>query len=97
MSRKPIIVCAANRYKDLDIILTGARHWDDIMRSQFDHIKSGAFIPVINHGDFEQGFIDQFGVFHNRVRALKIVKESGQPFDAERNVSEESLYSEGLY
>lgn len=88
--RKPVIVCAANRNKDGHIIC-GARHWDKIMVSQFKQDHIAGFL-------WEQGFIDQFGKFYNRKDAMKVVKESCQPFNADRNGGNgEDLYSEGLY
>lgn len=84
------IVCAACKYND--IIICGVRHWDKIMnkyrKSLNDKIPSGLF---------EQGFVDQFGDFHNRGCASAIVKANGQPFDEDRNGSDTELYSEGLY
>lgn len=85
---KPWMVCAANRNVQGAIIL-GVRHWDKIMLSN----------PLVEiDGEWEQGFIDQFGRFYNRKDAMKAVKASGQPFNAERNSGNgEDLYSEGLY
>ena len=83
-----IIVCAACKFCDL--ILCGARHWDSVMCAQADIIG-------IKGGNEEQGFIDQFGDFHNREEAMKIVKESGQPFNRSRNGGDTILFSEGLY
>ena len=49
-------------------------------------------------GEFEQGFIDQFGRFYDRTAALAVVQFSGQPFNADRNWgSGKLLFSEGLY
>lgn len=91
-----IIVCAAclmqngsNQY-----MMVGPRHWDSTMRNQLLDTR----IP--DDGELtqgEQGFIDQFGDFYNRVDALAIVKTNGQPFNAERNGSDTELFSEGLY
>lgn len=87
------IVCAA--CSDSTIIICGARHWDKIMNRQFDAIKRTN--PDLRSSKFEQGFIDQFGEFLTRKEAMKVVKENGQPFDAERNGDDDELYSEGLY
>ena len=94
MQRKPWIVCAAMQHKDC--IITGARHFDLIMQRQIELYRIAHNNG--NHIKWEQGFIDQFGKFYNRHNAMQIVKESGQPFNAERNSgSGEELYSEGLY
>ena len=82
------IVCAANRVDD--VILCGARHWDNVMRSQADKM-------YLSTTKAEQGFIDQFGNWYDRVEALTLVKLSGQPFHADRNGSTTKLFSEGLY
>lgn len=88
-----IIVSAANKfpYKDGEIIITGARHWDIIMRKTVDAIG-------IDDKMCEQGFINQFGEFLTRKEAMKVVKENGQPFKEERNGKQsKELYSEGIY
>ena len=87
-----VVVAAACCYKK--IILVGARHWDKVMRFQYDCMQSCFKVP---HSQFEEGFIDQFGEFLTREQALAIVKANGQRFDAERNGSTVELYSEGLY
>ena len=86
---KPWMVCAANKNRDTGHIICGARHWDRIMRSQ---------VTVAKGLNWEQGFIDQWGRWYNRKDAMKAVKESGQPFNAERNSGPgDILFSEGLY
>lgn len=90
---RPWIVCAA--IKSGHTIITGARHFDTIMQPHVSIHKDYTDEICIK---WEQGFIDQFGNFYNRKDALQIVKESGQPFNAERNSgSGNELYSEGLY
>lgn len=83
-----IIVCAANRMPD-GHLLVGARHWDSLMCEQADKLG-------YKGGKEEQGFIDQFGVFHTREAAMKIVENNGQvlkrPVD-----TYDTLYSENLY
>ena len=83
-----IVVCAANR-KD-GVIFCGARHCDAVMRKQ-------AEAAGIKLTSAEQGFINQFGEFLTREEAIKVVKESGQPFDIKRNNGDSCLFSEGLY
>ena len=95
-----VIVAAANRYTSCyampeGTLLVGARHWDTLMRSQLRLITQERKLTKPN--EWEQGFINQFGEFRNREEALKIVLESGQPFDKERNRCTMRLYSEGLY
>lgn len=93
LTSKPWIVCAAIR-RNFHII-TGARHWDSIMHNQADAYNAISDAPSKM---WEQGFIDQWGKFYNRKEAMKIVKQSGQPFDEKRNSGNgEDLYSEGLY
>ena len=95
-----VIVAAANRYTfgtnlPEGTLLVGARHWDNVMRQQYKLITRGEKFE--HHNKWEEGFINQFGEFRNREEALKIVLESGQPFDKERNGCTMRLYSEGLY
>jgi hypothetical protein len=83
-----VVVCAAIKVGDL--VITGARHCDKIMRAQ-------AAAAGVSLKSPHQGFIDQFGDFLTREDAMQIVKDNGQPFDIERNGGDTSLFSEGLY
>lgn len=92
------VVCAACRATLVGketIIIAGARHFDSVMRSQilaFDEHLLSQVKP------WEQGFIDQFGVFMDRHEAMRVAKESGQELNFKRNGSDTTeLYSEGLY
>lgn len=94
--RKPWIVCAAIRH--YDIIIAGARHFDPIMHLQINYVNNSITTAIVKPSQWEQGFIDQWGKFYNRQEAMQVVKESGQPFNAERNGGNgNDLYSEGLY
>jgi hypothetical protein len=98
-TNKRVVVCASVRFGDL--ILSGARHFDSVMRTQLKVIGSGdshAGLKLARTlGKKEQGFVDQYGNFINRTDALFIVLKNGQKFDPERNGSETELFSEGLY
>lgn len=87
-----LVVCAANRSLDEDkpeIIVTGARHFDKIMRGIISNLK-------YDYKRWEQGFIDQYGTFLTRDEALELVKENKQALV--RKWSEyDTLYSENLY
>ena len=89
-----VVVCAACRFNG--VILCGARHFDNVMLSQIDHMVEGTK-PSKPDEHWEQGFIDQFGDFLTREEAMAIVKENGQPFNIERNRGDTVLFSEGLY
>lgn len=95
--RVPKIVCAASKFVLKDgntIIVPSARHWDDVM----------AHIVVVLDDKLEpdreeQGFIDQYGEFHDRAQAYKIAEEQGQIV---RRVGGDAincgkLFSENLY
>lgn len=81
------IVCAANRNKET--LLIGVRHWDAHMHKQ---LKLLATKPR----KWEQGFIDQQGVFLTREEAWVVATAAGQII---RRVGgdEGCLYSENLY
>jgi len=91
---EPFIVCAANLFLDWEnnpVIITGARHWDSVMRGQYIRMKD----KIIGK-EVEQGFIDQFGKFYDRKEALLIARESNQVrFELDHNPKE--LFSEMLY
>lgn len=94
-----VVVCAAIRKNGM--IITGARHFDSIMRAQVDAAKE-------TFGGWEQGFIDQYGTFLTREEAWKIADAQGQirrptgwekslqPRDA-RVGDDGFLFSENLY
>jgi len=84
------IVCAAIKQMVTGRIITGARHFDKIMRAQ---IKAADGMK--NWRSAAQGFIDQFGDFLNREEAWKIAEDQGQ---IRRQVSTPgTLFSENLY
>jgi len=85
------VVCAANKYGDLMVL--GARHFDMTMHNQ---IKVSPFMMAVPPASWEQGFIDQRGVFMTREEAWEVAHDAGQIIrrvggDGER------LYSENLY
>lgn len=81
------IVCAANRHRQDGRIICGARHWDKVMRS---HVTDGGF------GNWDQGFIDQFGDWLCREDAWIVAMNQDQ---VRRRVGGDKghLYSENLY
>lgn len=86
-----VVVCAALRVGDQ--IITGARHFDMIMRSQIL-----ARSDALQWGRSEQGFIDQGGSFMNREEAWHVAKEANQIRDDLRlSHIDGTLYSEHLY
>ena len=93
------VVCAAMR-KD-GFIIAGARHFDTVMRVAIKALNLG-------FGNWEQGFIDQKGIFMTREEAWKVADARGQirrptgwePSLEPRkpNVGDEGcLFSENLY
>jgi hypothetical protein len=91
---KVTVVCAACRCPDKGTIFVGPRHFDETMWQVIKLVLDQGYNPAV----FEQGFIDQRGNFLTREEAMRVVRENGQPFNAERNSgSGDELYSEGLY
>lgn len=84
------VVCAANRHMDTDVIVLGARHFDSLMHKTID------MHGYKNH-PFEQGFIDQWGIFMNRQEAYTVAKAANQIRRKTGNIDEPTLYSEDLY
>jgi hypothetical protein len=89
------VVCAACRFGN--IIICGARHFDIVMQSQL-YAMQGVYMPVFS-SMWNQGFIDQYGVFMDRKEAMQVAKKAGQEIDIELGCRGDSktLYSEGLY
>ncbi len=95
---KPWIVCAACRNSKTGLIVTGARHFDRIMRDtinammpahmdQLDYWKEG-------WSDADQGFIDQRGNYYDRDEAYAIAEANGQ---IREHLDCRGLFSENLY
>jgi hypothetical protein len=88
------IVCAANRlvgsYYEI-IMLIAPRHWDATMYDQYDQMNC-KYPPEL----FDQGFMDNFGKWHNRKDALVIARRKNQII-REVGGGETELYSEMLY
>ncbi len=87
-----VVVCAANRYEDT--IILGARHWDTSMHRIGNKLKTVLAHP--SSASWEQGFIDQFGVFMTREEAWIVAEAAGQ---IKYRVGGDGikLYSENLY
>lgn len=68
-----VVVCAANKYGPF--VYTGIRHFCPIMRQNM----SNANIPQLSRIFGEvQGFVDQYGVFMDRIESLQVAKDAGQ-------------------
>jgi hypothetical protein len=90
-NKKQRVVCAAVRFAD-GLIVTGARHFDDIMHRVIDRV---GLATSKDCADAEQGFIDQWGNFIGRHEAFVIASNQEQLL-AEPNVNG-TLFSEDLY
>lgn len=89
------VVSAACRNKDL--IVCAPRHFDRVMHQQ---IKQLSELHNLNGPDikWEQGFVDQHGVFMDRFEALIVATEAGQINTRRRKTApEDRLFSEDLY
>ncbi|MCL6318823.1 hypothetical protein EXT67_21255 [Pectobacterium atrosepticum] len=93
------IVCAANRFELKGggfVVVPGSRHYSPDMAAVIDLIEdklSSRFVA----GE-EQGFIDQWGDYHNRQHALSIALHAGQINTVRKKGSPyDTLFSEDLY
>ena len=85
------IICAAIEY--YGVIVCGPRHFDATMKKVVNELHW-----KVPSSKWQQGFIDQFGEFHNRREAMVIAIAAGQNIDYKRNGGDNrKLYSEGLY
>lgn len=96
------VVCAA-MFKD-DRIITGARHFDKVMRDQMEASEGIAWWK-----NCKQGFINQFGEFLTREEAWVIADKNGQinlydPAGHNKRIAQPAnqgtegiLFSENLY
>ncbi len=93
----PRIVCAAVRGMDNRLVV-GPRHMDQTMRNTIREMTEVTSVRDWFDGA-EQGFIDQFGDFYNRVDAWKVAEAAGQIFARCGGDTTDggTLYSENLY
>lgn len=87
---KRIIVTAANKLED-GLIIVGVRHWCPLMHSMADRLN----LTVKETARAEQGFVDQYGQFLDRVTAKRIAIKNEQPLIGEDWGDE--LFSENLH
>ena len=87
------IVCAANRLDET--IVLGARHFDSRMHATIREMK--ALGDERKWARSEQGFIDQFGNWHDRETALMIAEAANQVRTKTGGANSKELFSEDLY
>ena len=92
-----VVVCAANRIDcEFGEIICGARHFDQIMRKQ---IANKIYLnPEKRGADYEQGFIDQWGLFMTRKEALAVAIAANQiNMRRPKTSPKDQLFSEDIY
>ena len=88
-----LVVCAAMRNRASGLVICGARHFDRHMHAAIN----GSYLPWRRRKQhWEQGFIDNMGVFMTREEALAVARAAGQ---IRRRCGGEDyrLYLENLY
>lgn len=93
-NRQLRLVSAANRYKD--IICAAPRHSCPIMTMTQAMYGGLDILHEYAGDDHEQGFVDQYGTFYNRVEALAMANANGQLLYPDHAPGSD-LFSEGLY
>lgn len=91
------VVCAAIRATDGSVLL-GIRHYSKDMHDQIDARRDGARFR--HRLDPDQGFVDQHGVFMDRIEAYQVAAAANQIVRREEcgyGIDGNKLYSEGLY
>lgn len=89
----PVIVCAANKYGDF--IVPGTRHYSHTMNAVIDLVGLDALHEYAGVDGYDQGFIDQYGTYHDRKTAMRMCKEQGRVL--KDGGSDTILFSEHLY
>jgi len=92
------VVAAANKY--YDTIIVGIRHYCPIMHSVIDnmdkekwkHLKTARGVV----GQYDQGFVDQWGNFMTRKEAGNVVKANGQ-WVRNKDYDPDYLFSEDVW
>ncbi|MBK5570111.1 hypothetical protein [Ensifer sp. SSB1] len=91
------VVSAAIRAADGSVLL-GVRHYSPDMHAQIEQRRDGWKFE--NRLDYDQGFVDQHGVFMSRYEAYAVAEAAGQiryPEACGQGLDGPKLYSEGLY
>ncbi len=90
-----IVVCAAVRCDQTQMVVCGVRHYDQLMHSVLQHKPEGTFDP----SKTTQGFVDNKYNFLTRTEAWVIAEQQGQIIKRVGNdhVNGGTLYSENLY
>lgn len=88
--KQRLIVCAAMRSEKTGLIVIGVRHYDRLMLQQI--AMAGGREAL---GRMHQGFIDQKGVFLDRLEAWTVAEAADQI--RFRDFDNGTLYSENLY
>lgn len=91
--KKRLVVCAAARHKN-GFIIPSPRHYDSVFHAIR---KTQSFDSQEGWLTAEQGFIDQWGVFMDRVEAKKVAQAANQIKFIVGNEDSDELYSENLY
>lgn len=93
------IVCAANRFQLKDggvLVIPGSRHYSKDMALVLDQLRDKVVNDHVS-GD-NQGFIDQWGEYHNREDSLIIATHAGQINKVRKKGGpDDELFSEDLY
>ena len=90
-----LIVCAAIRKSGH--VICGARHMDNLMREQIRAMFDGRPNALkANWGGWEQGFVDNMGVFLTREEAWEVANAAGQ-IRLRCGGDNGRLFSENLY
>lgn len=88
------VVCAALIHGGT--IICGPRHFDKVMCDQIEALEYGLAPGDGSH--WEQGFVDQYGVFMDRKEALQVATDAGQiNVRGPKTHPETQLFSEDLY
>ena len=93
------IVCAANKYiltTGEELVIPCVRHANPVLSKQVSLlVQSGVLQKTWCYPD-NQGFIDQYYDWWNRVDAF-VIAENANQINYERNGHHRELFSEGLY
>lgn len=88
MSKGSKIVCAAIRNKRTGLIICSPRHFDYVTACVIEAMNQSG-----DWADADQGFVDNYGKFFDRIEAKEIAVASGQVSENEV----QRLFSEDLY
>lgn len=95
-----VVVCAANKYQTAEgepFLVLGPRHGDTVMVQSILALRDAGVITRTDCSGLNQGFVDQWGTYMDRIEALAVATAANQVNTRRPKHAGDWLCSEDLY